>query len=78
MMAYYVAETLHMRPNDILDTWGTSELAVAFGHYANEKASQQYEQWKELDSDTRAKTKKPQQYIVYFHGNEEEWQKNLQ
>lgn len=66
-----------MRPNDILDHWGVAELIVTFGYYANEKASQQYEQWKELDPQTRAKTPKPDRYVVYFHNseNEEEWQK---
>lgn len=67
-----------MRPNEILDTWGVAELVVAFGHYANERASQQYEQWKDLDTESRAKTKKPKQYIVYFHDTEKEWQQNLQ
>lgn len=76
-MTYFVAEILHMRPNDILDHWGVPELVVTFGYYANEKAMQQYTEWKNLDTDSRAKTPKPNQYIVYFHGSDgEEWQKN--
>lgn len=70
-MAYFVAKVLHIRPNDILDNWGTAELVVTFGHYANEKAYQQYEEWKQLDSDSRAKVKKPKEYIVYFHDVED-------
>ena len=73
-MAYFVGKILRIRPNEILDNWGTAELIVTFGIYANEEASKQYEQWKQLDSDTRAKTKKPNEYIVYFHNVEgEEW-----
>lgn len=76
-MAYYVAEILHLRPNEILDDWGTAELIVTFGYYANEKAGQQFAQWKELDSAARAKTQRPSKYIVYFHDTREngtEWQ----
>lgn len=65
-MAHYVAKELRQRPSEILDTWGTAELIVAFGQYANEKSSQDYEEWKHLDSKQRAKIKKPSQYIVYF------------
>ena len=39
-MAHFVGKTLHIRPNDILDTWGVPELVVAYGHYANEITSQ--------------------------------------
>lgn len=65
-MAHYVARILHQRPSEILDTWGTAELIVAFGQYANEKSSQNYEDWKHLDSEQRAKTMQPSKYIVYF------------
>ena len=71
-MAFFVGEVLHIRPNDILDNWGCAELIVTFGHYANERAQRQYEQWKQLDSDTRAKTPKPNEYIVKFHDIEGE------
>lgn len=65
-MAHYVAKELHMRPNDILDTWGVPELIVAFGQYANEHSSENYEEWKHLDSDSRSKIAQPSKYIVYF------------
>ena len=50
----------------MLDTWGVAELIVAFGQYANEKSSKNYEEWKQLDAQTRAKTMMPSKYIVYF------------
>lgn len=65
-MAHFVAHELHMRPNEILDTWGVAELIVAFGQYANEKSSQNYEEWKHLDGQTRAKIMQPSKYTVYF------------
>lgn len=65
-MAHYVAKVLNQRPSDILDHWGVAELIVAFGQYANEKSSQNYEEWKQLDKETRAKTMQPSKYIVYF------------
>ena len=65
-MAHFVAHELHIRPNEILDTWGVAELVVAFGQYANEKSAQNYEEWKHLDSQTRAKVLQPSKYTVYF------------
>lgn len=65
-MAHYVAKVLHQRPNDILDTWGVPELIVAFGEYANEEADKQYQEWKGLPTETRAKVEKPSQYLVRF------------
>lgn len=65
-MAHFVAHELHLRPNDILDTWGVPELIVAFGQYANEQSNRNYEEWKSLDSETRAKVGKPSKYVVYF------------
>lgn len=65
-MAHFVAKELHLRPSDILDHWGVAELIVAFGQYANEKSSKNYEEWKQLDKETRAKTMQPSKYIVYF------------
>ena len=70
-MAHYVAKVLHQRPNDILDKWCVPELIVAFGEYANEESEQSYENWKQLDAQTRAKTPKPNQYAVYFHYGED-------
>lgn len=65
-MAHYVAKVLHQRPNDILDTWGVPELIVAFGEYANEEADKQYQEWKALPTESRAKIEKPSQYLVRF------------
>ena len=65
-MAHFVAHELHLRPNEILDTWGVPELVVAFGQYANEKSSQNYEEWKQLDTTQRAKIMQPSKYIAYF------------
>lgn len=65
-MAHYVAKELHIRPNDILDTWGVPELIVAFGQYANEHSNRDYEEWKHLDAESRGKTTQPSKYIVYF------------
>lgn len=65
-MAHFVAKELHQRPNDILDHWGVAELIVAFGQYANEKSNQNYEDWKHLDGESRAKVQKPSKYVVYF------------
>ena len=65
-MAHYVAHELHLRPSEILDTWGVAELIVAFGQYANQKSTQDYEDWKHLDSEQRAKIMQPSKYIVYF------------
>lgn len=74
-MAYFVGEVLHIRPKDILDDWGTAELIVTFGFYANERAEQQYNQWKDLDNDTKARVERPSKYVVYFHNTdtEEQW-----
>lgn len=65
-MAHFVAHELHLRPNEILDTWGVPELVVAFGQYANERSSKNYEEWKQLDPEQRNKIKQPSKYIVYF------------
>lgn len=65
-MAHYVAKELNIRPSEILDTWGVAELIVAFGQYANEKSNRSYEEWKHLDSESKAKVMQPSQYIVYF------------
>lgn len=66
-MAHFVAKKLHLRPNDILDTWGVPELLVAYGHYANEESNQHFHEWRSLDPQTRAKTPQPKQFAVLFH-----------
>lgn len=69
-MAYFVAKTLNIRPNEILDTWGVPELIVTYGQYANEMARRNYEEWKQLDPKTKAKHGEPPRYAVYFHGDD--------
>ena len=65
-MAHYVAKVLHQRPNDVLDKWGVAELIVAFGEYANEESEKNYQDWKNLSTEARAKTEKPSRYTVRF------------
>lgn len=67
MMAHYVGKVLHIRPNEILDTWGVPELIVAYGQYANEVSQQNYEEWKSLSADSR-QGERPEEYIVKFYG----------
>lgn len=63
-MAHYVGKVLHIRPNEILDTWGVPELIVAYGEYANEVSQQNYEDWSHQDAKSRGK--RPEKYIVKF------------
>lgn len=65
-MAHYVAKTLHIRPNEILDEWGVPELLVAFGQFANEIANQNFEMWKQRPIEHRGE--KPRKRIVRFIG----------
>lgn len=65
-MAHYVAKVLHQRPNDVLDKWGVAELIVAFGEYANEESEKNYQDWKNLSTEARAKVEKPSRYTVRF------------
>ncbi len=68
-MAHFVGKTLHIRPNEILDTWGVAELVVAFGYYSNEISQQNYEQWQEMDATQRAKhSELGRRYNVKFIG----------
>ena len=71
-MAHYVAKELHMRPNDILDSWGVPELIVAYGHYANVHSAEIYDEWSQYDAQTRAKLSAkngvPKEFAVKFYG----------
>ena len=69
-MAHFVAEKLHIRPNDILDGWGVPELIVAYGHYANQISEKNYLEWSTLDAKTRSKYERPQRYAVKFYSPE--------
>lgn len=67
-MAHFVAKLLHLRPNDILDTWGVAELIVAYGEYANEMADEQFQSWKAANTPSKGPKKPPRKYIVKFIG----------
>lgn len=66
-MAHFVGKELHIRPGEILDTWGVPELIVAYGHYANETAHSNYMQFyysKHRDEEPP----EPRKYAVRFIG----------
>lgn len=67
-MANYLARILHIRPSEILDTWGVPELIVTYGNYANEQAQRHLDEWNSLDTKTRLKTPRPPEYAVKFLG----------
>ena len=67
-MAHTVGKMLHIRPNEILDTWCPAELIVAYGEYANELADRNFREWK------AAKPKgvpSPDRFHVQFIGAQE-------
>ena len=70
-MAHFVAKHLHMRPNDILDTWGVPELIVAYGQYANEIADENYQAWKDAHRPKGTERPEPRRYVVRFIGPKE-------
>ena len=65
-MAHYVGKELHIRPNEILDTWGVPELIVAYGEYANESAYESYMQYHYMNTDEKPPA--PKKYAVRFIG----------
>lgn len=67
-MAHFVAKTLHMRPNEILDTWCVPELIVAYGQYVNDITRENYQTWASQDPQYR-KGERPEKYGVKFYGN---------
>lgn len=64
-MAHFVGKTLHMRPNEILDTWGVAELIVAYGEYMNEISAKNHAEWEALDPKSR-KGQEPEKVYVHF------------
>lgn len=70
MMAHTVGEILHIRPNEILDTWGVPELIVAYGQYMNEKANEAYQGWVARHRD-KNDDPRPPRYVVRFIGVDE-------
>lgn len=69
-MAHYVGKLLHIRPNEILDTWGVPELLVAYGQYVNEAADEAYQAWVARNTKNHV-DEKPPRYIVQFIGVDE-------
>lgn len=70
-MAHFVGKQLHIRPNEILDTWGVSELIVAYGEYANELADESFRAWKESTTKRNGPPPAPKRYVVRFIGPRE-------
>lgn len=70
-MAHFVGKTLHIRPNEILDTWGVPELIVAYGQYANEIADEGYRAWKIARRPKGVEIPMPKRYVVKFIGVKE-------
>lgn len=70
-MAHYVAKTLKIRPNEILDHWGVSELIVAYGMYANEKQQKNFMEIKEHNKVSNKKIPQIEEYAVRFYSKED-------
>lgn len=70
-MAHFVAKTLHIRPNDILDGWCVPELIVAYGEYANEIADKNYREYVSTYIEPNKKPERPPRYAVRFIGLQE-------
>ena len=67
-MAHYVGKTLHIRPSEILDTWGCAELIVAYGQYMNETAWENYKTWEASTKRQQGPPPPPRKYAVRFIG----------
>ena len=67
MMAHTVGEILHIRPSEILDTWGVPELIVAYGQYMNEKANENFQSWVARNRKNH-EDPMPERYVVRFIG----------
>ena len=67
-MAHYVSKVLHIRPSEILDTWGVAELIVAYGQYMNETAMENYRSWEAMTSKHTGPPPPPKKYAVRFIG----------
>lgn len=71
-MSYYVAEKLHLRPLEILQTWNRPELLVAYGFYLNEESQKQYMKYLSLPESSKQEYKKdnqgkePEEYALKF------------
>ena len=67
-MAMFLAKILHIRPHEILTEWSVPEPIVTYGEYANQKAQQNYAEWKSLDTKQKMKQERPPEYVVKFIG----------
>lgn len=65
-MAHYVGKILKIRPNEILDHWGVSELVVAFGHYANLQSDKTWNEIDEANKNSKKKIPQIDRYVVHF------------
>lgn len=70
-MAHYVAKILKIRPNEIMDHWGVSELVVAFGYYANQQSEKTYQEIQEANKHSQKKIPQIDRYAVRFYTKQE-------
>lgn len=70
-MAHYVARKLSQIPSSILDEWSVPALLVAYGFYANEESSRNFNEWQSLSPEARRKSKRPEKFHVRFHSPED-------
>lgn len=56
-----------MRPGEIMDTWSTPELIVAYGYYSNEVTLENYMYWE----NGKKEGAMPKKYNVKFYSGEE-------
>lgn len=70
-MAYWVANHLHMRPNDIIYNWGVAELIVTYGHYTNIIVGERYAEWKNKSVKEKSGQKVPPEYNVLFYSRDQ-------
>lgn len=73
-MAHYVGKKLSIRPNEILDHWGISELIVAYGIYRNEDQKKYFYRIEEYNKNLPKGGKRmslPEKYAVKFYTRQE-------
>ncbi|OUP61678.1 hypothetical protein B5F14_01610 [Faecalitalea cylindroides] len=76
-MAHYVAKILKIRPNDILDRWGVSELLVAYGIYRNEAQEKAYSEIESYNRTAKKKIPRVNRYAVKFYSRKELEEENV-
>lgn len=76
-MAHYVAKILKIRPNDILDHWGVSELLVAYGIYRNEAQEKAYSEIESYNRTAKKKIPRVNRYAVKFYSRKELEEENV-